>query len=436
MNTLTPFLRRLAIAVLLLSASGLSAAAPYVGSDEALNGFEKITPEQMATLREKKVLFASRSFGLNLYNGLGMIAKQNPDYLLLDDYERYNVFKAGGDLTIIPADAFKDKDFIHFLATYWPHTKRIDELDTLMRQEPWQFGEQVDVAIIYFHFGMPGTFDTYSQKMDALRADFPNTKFIYVTGGYMAADSHAKENAQSVEFNNMVKERYLGEVPLYDLGDILAKGGEPGFAEGYSKDPAGVHPDTDEGQIAMAKGFLVMLQQLYFPDESMQATASGGRTSNFVEVGQKPAAKSAINAADAAAVQALLKANNLQHPLEGIAVPNAQGRIVELYLQEAGVQKITADIGQLSELELLHCYGDRKLGLPLLKEVDPAIGKLTKLKTLLLNQNELTTLPTAMTALQNLALLSVGENDLNISDPSLIRYLNIYDPDWRATQGK
>jgi len=430
-----PSLRLRPVAALLLFLLPLQVAfanAPYVGSDEALQGFDQITPEQMTELRQKKILFASRSFGLNLHNGLRHLAKQNPDYLLLDDYERYNVFKAGSDLTIIPADAFAEKDFVHFLATYWPHTKRIEELDTLIRQDPWQFGDQIDVAIIYFHFAMPGSFKKYSETLDALRADYPDVKFIYVTGGFMEAGAHAKSNAQSVEFNKLLKDRYLGEVPIYDLGDILAKGGAPGFAEGYSKDPAGVHPDTDEGEIAMAKGFLVMLQQLYFPTESMQAKAQGGAST--APASQPSQAAANIDPADANAVRALLKANNLTHPLEGIAVPNADGRIVELYIQEAGVQKITADIGQLTELELLHCYGDRKLGLPLLREVDPAIGKCTKLRTLLLNQNELTTLPSEMTALKKFGLLSVGDNQLQISDPALIRYLNIYDPDWRATQ--
>ena len=165
---------------------------------------------------------------------------------------------------MIPADAFDKTNFVHFLATYWPHTKRVDEMDRLMRAEPHRFGDMVDVAIIYFHTALPNAFDHYASKMDALRADYPEVRFIYVTAGFMA-DSRAKDNENAHAFSEKVRARYKGKVPVYDLGAILSDDFRAGHAycPEYSKDPAGVHPNLDAGQTIMAKAFLLILRDVF-----------------------------------------------------------------------------------------------------------------------------------------------------------------------------
>ena len=137
--------------------------------------------------------------------------------------------------------------------------------------------------------------------------------------------------------------------------------------------------------------------------------------------------------ADQLAVRAILDANNLTNRLVDAASAYVHDRTTELYLQEAGVTHLTADIGQLSELTLLHCYGDRALGHPLLTQVAPAIGSCTKLTELLLFQNSLTNLPSAITNLTKLTTFSIGDNLLCGSYP-WENWADTYDPDWRATQ--
>jgi hypothetical protein len=266
-------LLRSTMCVLLLSACGIgpvtageprSGQAPFVDSQTVKGRFTEITDSDMELLRGKKILFASRSFGLNLCNGLRSLARQDKKCDFLSSYQRFDVFKAGGDLSVIPANAFDKTNFVHFLATYWPHTRRVDEMDRLMREAPHHFGKKVDVVIIYFHTALPGAFDHYASKMDSLRADFPQVFFVYVTAGFMAA-SRAKDNENAHVFSEKVRARYQGKVPLYDLGAILSDDFRCGHAycPEYSSDPAGVHPNLDPGQIMMAKAFLLILRDIY-----------------------------------------------------------------------------------------------------------------------------------------------------------------------------
>lgn len=238
--------------------------SPFVDSKTVKGRFADITDSEMELLRGKKILFASRSFGLNMCNGLKALARQDAKYDFLSSYQRYDVFKAGGDVSVIPADAFDRANFVHFLATYWPHTKRVDEMDRLMRKAPHHFGKKVDVVIIYFHTALPRAFDHYAAKMDALRADFPQVHFIYVTAGFMAA-SRAKDNENAHAFSEKVRARYKGRVPVYDLGAILSDDFRSGhaFCPEYSKDPVGVHPNLDAGQTMMAKAFLLILRDTF-----------------------------------------------------------------------------------------------------------------------------------------------------------------------------
>lgn len=265
------------IGIIALSFAPLLTAAPYVGSAEALDGFGEITQEQMDYLRTRKILFASRSFGLNLRDGLSGLASGNSMYDILDGYQRFDVFNARGDLSIIPENIYDSRQFVHFLATYWPHSRRIDEVDQLLRNDPWNFADEVDIVMIFFHYARPDMFPYYSEKLDALRADFPHIQFIYACAGYMEGATHASENQASYEFNELLKAEYLGEVPIYDLAAILSKDGAVGksYAPEYSIDPSGVHPNSALGEEVMGKGFLLLLRNLYFGDSQTLPSQPG-----------------------------------------------------------------------------------------------------------------------------------------------------------------
>jgi hypothetical protein len=797
----------LAVVVLLTSFTSLRAQnAPYVGSYEALNRFSEITAEQMTVLRTKKILFASRSFGLNLNGGLSLLRSQNSMYDLLNSYVRYDVFGAGSDLSVVPATAFDNYNFVHFLATYWPHTQRIDEMETLLDDAPWNFSADADVVIIFYHTALASLFPYYSAHMDSMQVQYPSIKFIYVCAAYMDSAMEYSSNVESYNFNLQVRAKYKNQVPLYDLGAILNRDGECGlsYCDDYSDDPAGVHPNSDAGEKAMAQGFLLILKDIFFGStvctskvapsvptnltgtplstssvrlnwtasthppcgvklyrvrrnggqvgisynntytdaglaeggsytytvaavsvadsasawsspamvttlsdttrpcitlvadtrdsvhvviefsENLEAasaqtatnytlnngigvqgavlagktvtltttamangttylltvnnvrdnanghntiavnsqatfkyariaytddaigywpfegnlndlsghnlngtwtgtaaygagqagqglaldgTSGGGyptvadnvildgmgrltlslwakktaaatggsllkkhvtydlnisaasvggyifsngavrtnitatvagisntdwhhycisfdstamrvyvdgrlyntiaaagpidATANELYIGKDPWGNSFAGAvdelkifnraldslevvalyqgglggnADSLAVRALLDANSVSRAVDGVAVYDSARRITSLYIQEAGVSMLTSHIGQLTELKVLHCYGDRGLGYPLLTSVSPAIGLCTKLQTLLLNQNNLTTLPVDITAIKSLTNLSLGDNQLCALADTIKNWATVYDPDWAATQ--
>jgi len=110
--------------------------APYVDSKAIRERFDQVTAADMEMLRGKKILLVSRSFGLNLFKGLTALAREDKKCDLLSSYQRFDVFKAGGDVGIIPADALQKTNFIHFLGTYWPHTKRLEEMNRLLQDPP------------------------------------------------------------------------------------------------------------------------------------------------------------------------------------------------------------------------------------------------------------------------------------------------------------
>lgn len=416
------------ILFLLMTIAG-AGEAPFIDAKAVRERFATITAKDMETLRSKRILFASRSFGLNTRAGLVSLARQDKTYEMLGAYQRYDVFKAGGDLSIIPKDAFASSNFVHFMATYWPHTKRCEEMDRLLRAEPWRFGAVVDVVAIWFHTATPALTDTYLSTMDRLRSDFPRIRFIYVTAGFMGP-SKAKDNEAAHAFSEQVRQRCRGKVPLYDMGAILSDDFRAGHAycPEYSADPADVHPDQQAGQEALAKGFLLVLRDALAWHDGGKAVGGGtGGAAGQAET--LPATHP-----DAKAVRAILDANGLTaKQVDGVAVVR-RGRVVELYLQEGGVTTIPAEIGTLTNLERLHVYGDRNLPHPLLGSISPAIGKCTRLEDLLLNGNDLTSLPAEITRLTRLKTLSLADNRLADLPPALAAWAKHFDAKGLAQQ--
>lgn len=406
-----------------------SGEAPLIDSKAIKERFASITKEDMDLLRSKKILWASRSFGLNTFGGLTALAKQDAKYKFLDSYQRYDVFKAGGDLSIIPADAFQKSNIVHFLATYWPHTKRIEEMDNLLRKAPHEFNKVADAVIIYFHTATPASFDTYAAKMDALRSDFPKIRFIYVTAGFMGPKM-AKNNEDAHAFSELVRKRYRGKVPIYDMGAILSDDFRAGhvYCPEYSHDPADVHPDLPLGQEMLAKGFLLVMRDAFRMNTSgaVAEKIAGGKEA---KVETLPA-----DHAESKAVRSLLDANGLTaKQVDAVSVVR-KGHVVELFLQEGGVTEIPDAIGTLTELERLHVYGDRNLAHPLLQKISPAIGKCVKLQDLLLNNNELTSLPAEIAQLTRLKSLSIADNRLNNLSQPIIAWAKKFDPKGLAAQ--
>jgi len=409
------------------SAEGTAEIPLYVDSKAIKERFSTITAEDMDLLRSKKILFVSRSFGLNTFKGLTALAKEDPKYTLLSSFQRFDVFKAGGDLGVIPADIFTKVSLVHQMATHYPFSKRIDEMDAVLRNEPHVFGKKVDVAFLYFdNMTQPELFDHYAAKMDALRADFPGVKFIFSTSGF-CGPSKAKENELGHQFSEKVRERYMGKVPLFDMGKILSDDFRAGhvYCPEYSADPADVHPNLPAGEAMLAKGFLLVLRDAFrsqAPDNASPLPkiqdASAAAKSEALPAGHP----------DAKAVRAILDANGLaQKTVEGVSVIEG-GRIVGLYLQECGITELTAEIGKLDALRMLWLFGDRKQSYPLLKKIAPEIGLCSNLEDLQLAQNDLETLPVEITKLPKIKSVTIGDNKLKNLPTEVLAWVKQKDP--------
>lgn len=405
-------------------------SAPNVDAKAIKERFASITEADMEMLRSKKIVLVSRSFGLNLFKGLNFLARENQMYDFLSSYERFDVFKAGGNVEIIPADALQRKNFVHFLGTYWPHTKRLEELNSVLGAPPHEFGKSVDAVVVFYHTATPALFETYTTQMEAWRAAYPNTRFIYVTSGFMGP-KYAKENEASFAFGEKIRGDLKGKVPIYDMAAILSDDFRVGhvYCPEYSKDPAEVHPNDPAGEMMLAKGFLLVLKEAFAlpPPPIQRGAVKATRVETKAET--LPATH-----ADAKAVRAILDANGLKDKtVEGVSVVK-DGRVVELFLQEGGVSEIPDALGTLTALRKLHVYGDRTLPLPLLKTVSPAIGKCAALEELLLNQNDLGTLPVEISSLTNIRNLSLADNRLHNLPPAVTAWAQRFDPKGLADQ--
>ena len=258
-----------ALVVALAATSTAQGQAPYVGASEADNEFWRITPEHMKVLQSKKILVGSRSFCQNLLSGLNRQATKGPEYKLNAVRNFVNLVEK--PLESFPTDAFTKYQLVHYLCSLSPLSKRVDEFDTLLRQPPHSFGKSLDVAMIDFSSVKPDVFDHYSQKMDALRKDFPSIKFIYVTGG-LHPESRGKPEDDSWEFSEKVLRAYRGRVPVMDWRSLLsthADGTSAGqfmcaeFNTRPAAKPDQTHPNAPVAEERLGRAFLVMLYKLY-----------------------------------------------------------------------------------------------------------------------------------------------------------------------------
>ncbi|MFW6155298.1 MAG: PKD domain-containing protein [Planctomycetota bacterium] len=256
--------------------------APYVGAHEADSLFGRITADDMAIISNKKVLMASRSFGLNLKDGFARCATIDPMYTIDYSTDRYDV--NNNDIYIVPDDAFTKDHYVQYLCTLWPLTARVTEFETQIRQ---RFADDIDAAIIFYHSSTPATFSTYATVMDSLRLDYPDIKFIYVTSGVSPVPG-TTSNIDSNLFAEQVLATYRGEVPIYDLLDILSThedGSAATFESGgrtyrymcpeFNINGDNTHPNAAFSEERMGRAMLVMLYKLFVESPGAPGDADG-----------------------------------------------------------------------------------------------------------------------------------------------------------------
>ena len=175
------------------------------------------------------------------------------------------------------------------------------------------------------------------------------------------------------------------------------------------------------------------------------AVASGAGSKSVPEImagaGLPPGVHSEAipsNSIDARAVRMILDANGLTNVTVADVAVFEGGRIVGLYLQNRGVEDIpdapASTLSYLDQLRTLHVYGNRALQLPLFRGLPWGIEKCVRLEELLLQHNDLGTLPVTITKLSNLKTLSLADNHLQKLPPAVAEFVTRLDPQGMAQQ--
>lgn len=252
-----------------LAAAESDSAPMYVDSKAIKERFASVTAEDMEMLRGKKIIFASQSFGQNMRNGLQLLAKEDKkyDWPMPPEWFKNVIWKEDGSFeSDIPVDVFSRMNFVHFSVNKWPLTKRVDDMEALIRKEPYTFGKIVDAVMIFYHMSSDPekVFEYYSKKMDAMQGDFPKVRFIFCASG-LSRPKRADANEKSFAFGELVRARYMGKAPLYDMGKILSDDYRDGhvMCPEYSNDPVDLHPNLPAGEIMLAKGFILVMRDAF-----------------------------------------------------------------------------------------------------------------------------------------------------------------------------
>jgi len=417
-----------------------SDSAPmYVDAKAIEDRFSTITDADMEMLRSKHILLGGQSLTPILDSGLKLLAQKDKKYEFLSP----NFMAVKYDDTTeskLPPEVFtySKGNYVHFYIDVHNYKLRYDEMDTLIRGKKYGFGNTVDVALIVEHTNCGREdFEYYAKKFDQLQADFPRIRFIYTTG--ISVPNRVKMDWMSEDANGFgeeVRARYMGKAPLWDLQKMLNNnfqfgyGTCPDYSGSITDDPNAInlHPYVPTGQLVVAKGFLLALRDAlrapWPPKQPLGPVVPDGRTLASKTIEPIPA-----DSPDAKAVRAILDANGLKDKkLEDVAQMEG-GRITKLFIMGMGIENLTSSIGELTELRELLVYGyHAPWKFPLLKTVDPAIGKCTKLEVLALNRNDLTTLPDSIASLPKLKILSIGDNHLQNLSPAITDLVKRLDP--------
>jgi len=260
-------------------------ASPYVNAEITRAQFSTITTAEMDELRQKKILLVSRSFGLNLVDGLARVTTTDPEadpkYEFLNGYVKYDLFwdsQYGNDVQNLPEDPFSANRFVQIMCD--PNfdfgenvSVRLQQLEEMLDVAPQSYAADVDVVILFYHTADNATVDGYIEYMDRLKERHPDIKFVFVTSG-LSGPGYSAQNQGSMLFSDSVRLHYKDQVPLYDLNYLLNRDRDSGGVlhpnttnppEQYGlTDPVGLHPDGAYGEGIMGKAFLVMLRELYF----------------------------------------------------------------------------------------------------------------------------------------------------------------------------
>jgi hypothetical protein len=275
----------------------------YAGGWEINHEMNLITPACMETLRSKRILGYTKSFGGSMVRGYSRLKSANSPYSI-------TAVDIGSPT---PAD-FAAPKLIKADTTRYPYDFRVQTLGWEIRN--WA-SPIIDAGFVFWHnmtasiydpsINYDNVFYRYGAIFDSLQDAYPDIKFIYICTG-VAGEAEAGwdwTNTVSMRFNEMMENQYRGRVPLYNMQSLLAidsTGDTSGaytpyanYDEAIKKELAtyahandrvvkhdstrvvnipnsGLHPDA-AGEKRMALGMTLVLAKTFCPECFHQTTA-------------------------------------------------------------------------------------------------------------------------------------------------------------------
>ncbi len=265
----------------------------YLDGYTADTEFAGISDSCLATIRQKKMLFSSRSYGQNILGGINRYKADNIKYNLSS--KQYDTNNG----VVIPDDAFVGRNIVHSLMTLWPRSASVNEFNNFVRN---QFFNDMNIGLLEFQplidvQNYKNDYDYYSYILDKLREDYQDMRFIYYTSLPAAYASGVVDPINANATANLrayILQNYSGKVLIFDYYDFVSTrnqspstGGtcvKTGFDTFNYADCActftsgGVtyrrvcpeyianeHPSTEVIERRFGRGLFVMFSKLYCP---------------------------------------------------------------------------------------------------------------------------------------------------------------------------
>ena len=261
----------------------------YVGAYSVDHEFDLITDECMEIIRTKRILFASRSWGLNLGKVMG---NKNKKYELV--WDPYTKPQINAQERVLKPDVFDQPKIVHYV--FQMDARRWAYMDDFLRKDPWKFGGKIDAAFQSLYCGprreAQQMGEEYFPMLDKLVKDFPKVKFAIWTHPISGdgLDNKGQEKSPESDWNigggdysEAVIRRYYGKLPILDILDIVSTDpdGKPCTfqynGKAYRKmcpqyhiergKADLIHPNSTEGRERLAKGFVLLLAKMFCADK-------------------------------------------------------------------------------------------------------------------------------------------------------------------------
>lgn len=241
-----------------------------------------VTDAQWQTLAERRIFFGHQSVGRNILAGMHLVLEDHPEI-------RLTIVGAENPASV-EGPAFIEADIGQ---NYHPDTKADAFRGTLDQGFGSEPGAVAMYKYCYVDMGKDtdpeAMFADYVKRTDAIKELYPNLTIVHFTMPLRAADTGFKEwlkrrlgvttelrlNAKRNRYNELLRERYGGREPLFDLAAVesIRSDGSPAFETYRGRNVMMLAPEwtedgghlTEQAQVRVAEQFLVFLSRLPAP---------------------------------------------------------------------------------------------------------------------------------------------------------------------------